>query len=55
MEEKLTGLVWAIVWAILLILAIVAIFWNPAHWVMAFIAVCMTVLFIHDYRTTRNL
>lgn len=55
MEEKLTGLVWAIVWAVIFILAIVAVFWNPAHWITAFVAACMTVLFIHDYRITRNL
>lgn len=55
MEEKFNGLVWAAIWAVILVLCIVAIFWNPAHWITAFVAVCMTVLFIHDFRTTRNL
>lgn len=55
MEEKFNGLVWAAIWAVILVLCIVAIFWNPAHWITAFVAACMTVLFIHDFRTTRNL
>jgi len=44
----------AIVWGVILILAIVAVFWNPAHFVTAGIALAFCGLHIYDYIQERK-
>lgn len=39
----------AIIWGVVLILAIVAVFWNPAHFVTAGIAAAFCGTFVYDY------
>jgi hypothetical protein len=52
--EKFINKFWAIVWTVMCVLCIVAIFWNPAHWVTAGASGLMAVLFWADYIKTKN-
>lgn len=47
------SLFWAIVWAIVLVLSIVAIFWNPSHFITLGFSAFFTGAFIRDYIKTR--
>ena len=53
--EKKIALVWAVIWGLVSILSIIALFWNPAHIATAVISVGMTVLFVYDYITSKNI
>ena len=49
MKYEITlNLYWAIVWAVVLIGAIVAIFWEPAIYIVVAIAVAMFIMFIRE-------
>ena len=47
--ESIINLVWAIIWAIVLIGAIVAIFWKPAIYFVATFAAVMFGNFVYDF------
>ena len=47
------SLFWAVVWAIVFVLAVVGIFWNSAQVITAIIAAAMTAAFVRDYIKTR--
>ena len=49
------SLFWMIVWAVVLALAIVAIFWEPAIYGVIVIAAIFLVLFIHDFYKVRGI
>lgn len=49
------NLFWAIVWSVVAVLCIVAIFWNPSHFFTLAIAVFFALLFWHDYRKTKGM
>lgn len=51
---KSFSLFWMVVWAVVFALAIVTIFWRPAVYFLAVIALVFLVLFIHDYREARG-
>lgn len=53
--DKGTAIFWAIVWGIVFGLSIVAIWWNPCHFVTAIISGVFCALFIHDYRKTKGM
>lgn len=49
------NLFWAIVWGLMFAVAIVAIFWNPAHYFTAAISAIFFALFVKDYIETKRL
>lgn len=51
---KHVNLFWAIVWGLVCVLAIVGIFWNPAHFVTAAISAVFCGAFISDYIKTKD-
>lgn len=51
---KSFSLFWMVVWAVVFVLAIVTIFWRPAVFILAAIALVFLVLFILDYREARG-
>lgn len=52
---KYVNLFWAIVWGVCFILAVLAIFWNPAQIFSAIIAGGICAAFIVDYVKERKL
>lgn len=52
--EKI-NLVWAIIWSVMAILCLVAIFWNPSHFLTLAISLFFAVMFWHDYKKTKDL
>ena len=53
--DKGSAIFWAVVWGIIFILAIAAMFWNPCHIATAVISGVFCGLFIHDYRKTKGM
>lgn len=53
--EKTTCIVWAIIWGVVFVLAIVGMFWNWAHFVTAAISGFFCAAFIKDYVKSKNL
>ena len=49
------NLVWAIVWGVVFLLALVSVWWNPGHFVTLALSGIMCGLFIHDYVKTRGM
>lgn len=49
------NLFWAIVWSVMAGLSVLAIFWNPSHFLSLAISALMAVLFWHDYRKTKGM
>lgn len=47
--ESTLNLFWTIVWAVVLIGAIAGIFWKPAIYVVAVLAVVMFGMFLREY------
>ena len=47
--QSTLNLFWTIVWAVVLVCAIVAIFWLPAIYVIIVLAAVMFGTFLHDY------
>ena len=47
--ESTLNLFWAIVWAVVLIGAIVSVFWKPAIYGVIVLAAVMFGMFLHDY------
>lgn len=47
--ESTLNLFWTIVWAVVLIGAIVGIFWKPAIYVVAVLAAVMFGMFLREY------
>ena len=47
--ESTLNLFWTIVWAVVLIGAIVGIFWKPAIYVVAILAAVMCGMFLREY------
>ncbi len=47
--ENSLNLFWMIIWAAVLVGAIVAIFWKPAIFGIAVLAATMFGVFLHDY------
>jgi len=45
---------WMVIWGVILSLAITAIFWRPAVYVIAVIALVFFILFIHDFNEARG-
>ena len=52
--NNLISIFWAGVWFVVLILAIVGIFWTPALYFIIAIAVTLCALFINDYINVNN-
>ena len=52
---KHVNLFWAIVWALLAVLALVGIWWNPADIFVVIIAGIFCGMFVHDYIKTKNI
>lgn len=48
------NLFWAIVWTIMLVLDIVAIFWNPSHFLTAAMAAFFACIFWKEYRDAKR-
>lgn len=48
-NDLFLNLFWLIVWAVVLIGAIVSVFWKPAVYVVILIAAIMVGMFLHDY------
>lgn len=40
---------WAAVWAVVLILAVIGLFWTPAIWFVIAIATGLFGMFVYDY------
>ena len=53
--EKKMNLFWAIVWGLMLVTSIVAVFWNPSHFFTMVVSAVFFGLFLHDYIKCRNL
>lgn len=53
--EKLINKFHAIVWTILCVFCVVAMFWNPAHWVTAGMSGLMAVAFWIEYAKTKKI
>lgn len=52
--EKI-NLAWAIIWGVMFVLCVVAIFWNPSHFFTAAISAVFTYMFLSDYiKAKRN-
>lgn len=51
--EKI-NLAWTIIWGFVFVTAIVAIFWNPAHFFTAIVAGIFTVMFWNDYKRSKG-
>lgn len=49
------SLFWAIVWGVCFVLAVLAVFWNPAQILMAIISGSMMAAFIVDYIKEKRL
>lgn len=49
------NLFWAIVWTLVAVLSLVAIFWNPSHYFTLAIAVGFAAMFWYDYKQTRKM
>jgi len=52
--EKI-NLFWAAIWSIVALSCVVAIFWNPAHFITLAIAIIFAVMFWYDYHKTKGL
>lgn len=50
-----TNLVWAIIWGLVFVTAVVGIFWNWAHIFTALVSLFFFVAFVRDYIKTKNL
>lgn len=48
-KDMETSIFWAIVWGLVLVLSLVAIWWNPCHIFTAIIAGGFMVAFVVDY------
>ena len=48
-KDLFLNLFWLIVWAVVLIGAIVSVFWKPAVYAVILIAAIMVGMFLHDY------
>ena len=48
-------LFWAIIWGLVCALGIIGIFWNPAQIALAVIAGIFCILFVQDYRESKNI
>lgn len=53
--EKLINKFHAIVWTIMAVSCIVAMFWNPAHWVTAVMSGFMAGMFWAEYAKTKKI
>lgn len=52
--EKI-NLAWAVIWGVMFVLCVVAIFWNPSHFFTAAISAVFTYMFLSDYiKAKRN-
>ena len=49
------NLFWAIIWSVVAGLSLLAIFWNPSHFLTLGISVIMASLFWHDYKKTKGM
>lgn len=54
-EYSNVNLVWALIWSTMFILCVVAIFWNPSHFLTAAISALFAGLFWHDYKKTKDI
>lgn len=52
---KKINLAWAIIWSVLAITCVVAIFWNPAHFFTLIISIVFATMFWNDYRKTKGM
>ena len=48
-------LAWAIIWSIIAALCLLAIFWNPSHFITLAIALIFAVICWHDYKKTKGM
>ena len=49
------NLFWAIIWSVMAILSLVAIFWNPSHFLTLAASVMFAAMFWHDYKQEKDL
>lgn len=52
--EKFVALWWAIIWGLVCVLCVIAIFWNPAHVATGCISALMCGVFLWDYFKTEK-
>lgn len=51
---KKVNLFWAIIWTVMTVLSVVAIFWNPSHFLTLGISAVMAVAFWSDYKKSKD-
>ncbi len=51
---KKVNLFWAIIWTVMAVLCLVAIFWNPSHFLTLAISAVMAGMFWYDYRKSKD-
>lgn len=49
------NLFWAVIWTLMAILCLAAIFWNPSHFIAIAISLVFAGMFWYDYKKTKNL
>jgi hypothetical protein len=49
------NLFWAILWTVMFVLSVVAIFWNPSHLFTMAVSALFAGMFWYDYRKTKGL
>lgn len=52
---KKINLFWAVVWSLMALISVAAIFWNPSHYFTLAISVAFAAMFWHDYRQTKGM
>ena len=48
-DTNFLNLFWGLVWGLIVVLAVVGIFWKPAIYVVAVLAAVMFGIFLHDF------
>jgi hypothetical protein len=48
------NLFWAIIWSIMAVFCLIAIFWNPAQFLMLAISGAFAVMYWHEYHETKD-